>query len=127
MDAQSRLRALYAVWYAFGAAIVALFAESIARGGELGLGTIILAIVFAVMGLASTGFIFNWGDLPTLDGRASAENSEKHKRNSTSKADALLEMIDEDTLEVLRQRLRQREDDLPLNELLGQDGELRRR
>lgn len=127
MDAQSRLRALYAVWTAFSIAIIALFSDTIVRGGEIGVLHLILAVVFALMGVLGTGLIFNWGDVPALDGRGSADDREKYKRTSSTKADAHLDMLDAETLEALRQRLQQREGDLPLNTLLGQDGELRRR
>lgn len=122
MDAKSRLRAVYTVWTAFVLAVLAVNAGVIIYQQDIGLANIILTIVLAIMSISATGFIFNWGDLPTSDRSSTDRQSEKLKRQS--RADALLDMLDDETLEALRRRLQEREGNLPLGALLQDDGEL---
>ncbi len=89
-------------------------------------------VLFGVLvaALFSMGFVWNWGRPGTAAARAAGQQQmqgDAEKRKRQSRADALLDLLDEDTLEALRQRLTQQDGSSYDDYSVTDDGELRRR
>ncbi len=133
MEAQARLRATYAIWTAFFLGLLVVNANAIFNNAELSWVNMVLSIVVALSAVGSTAFVWGFGAAGQAGaGQAAGVNQQQgqvEKQKRLSRADALMEMLDEDTLEALRQRLEARDDhpqQVPLDALLDEDGEIRR-
>ena len=122
MDSHSRLTATRYIWTAFffGLAVVN---SNLFQGGEIGVGNIITTIMVVGAAIVGTGFIWNWGDLPTIQSQ-SAEAEAENKLKRGERVQRLVELMDEDELYELRRRLEIDYSDSPKRIILGDDGEL---
>lgn len=123
MDPQSRLTALRYVWTAFFGAMLVVNSSPIFAGRALDITNIIITLILAVAAVGSTGFIFNWGDLPA----AESTRSETAKSKRRAKVDALLDLLNDEDLQSLRSRLEERPNPADEAVYLSDDGELVRK
>ncbi len=124
MDAESRRHATRYIWVAFFFGMVFANGNAVFNGLPLEVWNMVISIVIAGVALVSTGFVWNWGDLPVIESQSKKQSAEdKLKRGE--RVERLIELMDADELYELRRRL---EDDYGDNELtdaiVGSDGEL---
>ena len=124
MDAESRRHATRYIWVAFFFGMVFANGNAVFNGLSLEVWNMVISIVIAGVALVSTGFVWNWGDLPVIASQSKQQSAEdKLKRGE--RVERLIELMDADELYELRRRL---EDDYGDDELtdaiVGSDGEL---
>jgi hypothetical protein len=118
MNAQDRLKMTRYIWTAaiMGMIVSSLFLAPFLK--EAVIGIIFLSLVAATF---TSGFIWNWGQLPMTTG----EDHEKAKRE---RLDSVLRDLSDSQLQRLRERLSTGEiTEEQLGYMLGDDGELVRR
>lgn len=123
MDPQGRLAATRTIWIAFALSMLFLSLTALWTPGGFGLAQVILGVAFVVMSMVSTGFVWNWGEIPTTD---ATEEMQKSKRRD--RLGDMLDNMSDDELDELRHRLMYQNthrDDVDYD--IGTDGELVRR
>lgn len=122
MDGKTRVGMTVFIWLTLLTAITLIITltRSIDNGVIYALiGTTAMVLIF------STGFLWNWGRLPLTSSTGAYPNAEKNKR--PDRVNAILNALTDDELEALRYRLSEpHHEEVPLERLLDQDGELRR-
>lgn len=124
MDNNTRREATKYVWTAVGWALFALFIGT-GMGGGIQAGHTILGVAVLVAATGSTGFIWNFGDLPAIAEKAQDDaEQEKVKRE---RIDTVLRDLSSEELIALKNRLSDGivDDDLLYDRMrLSDDGEL---
>jgi hypothetical protein len=118
MNAQDRIKMTRYIWTA---AIVGMIISSAILGRYLDEGVIGIIFLSLVAATITSGFIWNWGQLPM----SSAEEQEKVKRE---RLDSVLRDLSDSQLQRLRERLSAGEiTEEQLGYMLSDDGELVKR
>lgn len=119
MDSQSRLKATQYIWTAYFFALLIVNGSILFYGEDLEIGHIILSVFVTFGSVGATGFVWNWGNVPTTE----SVSPQKGKR--LSRIDAILDMMDEKDRAALYQRLAEEANEEQIS--FGEDGELIKR
>lgn len=119
MSGQTRLQATQFIWGFFALTMLFLFVSTVIDNAGLGIGHVILGIFIAIATFVSTGSVWSWGDITTIEGDSVETTSEKMKG---SRIDTMLSKMSDDELLALRDRLADYIDEAAYR--LGDDGEL---
>lgn len=92
----------------------------------LELPNVILNVLMLSFAVTCLGFVWNWGNLPSTT-RPAETGVEREKAKRRERLDSLLDSLNDDELDALRQRLSTDDDQVELKALLKDDGELTRR
>lgn len=122
MDADTRYRTTRMIWMGGVAMIAAIFLSGmLTPWTTIGLGHFTIAFMVVIITMVSTGFVWNWGNLPN-EAASGERRSSKQKREE--RLSRLMNELSEEDLETLRLHLEAQ--DAPQYGL-SEDGELRRR
>lgn len=122
MDADTRYRTTRMIWIGGGVMIAAIFLSGMfTPWATISLGHFVIAFMVVIITMVSTGFVWNWGDLPS-EAASGERRSSKQKREE--RLSRLMDELSEEDLEALRLHLEAQ--DAPQYGL-SEDGELRRR
>jgi len=119
MNDDSRQSATKYIWFGFLVALVVVNANSVIHAQDLGLANVVMTIAISIAALGGTSFVWTGNSSDGQDSDTKLKRGERVKR--------LIDLMDEDELYELRQRLADDYSTPPDDYvMLGDDGELHR-
>ena len=99
----TRLKATRYIWVAYTLTMVVLFLGNAINEYPITAGHVVVAIGASIMAFLSTGAVWNWGDVRTVESEATT--SDAKKRKNQAKLEGIISRLSDEERDALREKL----------------------
>jgi hypothetical protein len=99
----TRLKATRYIWVAYTLMMVVLFLGNAINAYPISAGHVIVAIGASIMAFLSTGVVWNWGDVSTVESETTT--SDAKKRKNQVKLEGIISRLSDEERDALREKL----------------------